>query len=114
MKKILLFIAFALLYAAFFSLGLECLWNLLGIAMAIALDGSSAAKQYPRFIPFCLIVGFFALSALIGIFILNFKVAEKYEFTKKFWLMQMTIAVALSISMIKPWEILFVFLQKTL
>ena len=114
MKKILLAIAFVMTYSIFLSLGLECLLNLFGISMGISLDGSSVLKQYPRFIPFCLIVGFFALSALIGIFILNFKAAEKYEFTKKFWLVQMIIAVALSFPMIKPWEILFEFLQKTL
>ena len=114
MKKILLSIAFALSYAAFLSLGLECLLNLLGISMGIALDGSSVVKQYPRFIPFCLIVGFLALAALIGIFILNFKASEKYEFTKKIWWAQMIISVAISIPMIKPWEMLFDFLQKTL
>jgi hypothetical protein len=114
MKKILLALAFAVAYAIFLGLGLECLLNLFGISMGIALDGSSVAEQYPRFIPFCLTVGFFALAALIGIFILNFKSSEKYEFTKKIWYVQMLIAVAVSVPMIKPWEMLFDFLQKTL
>ena len=112
MKKILLALAFAVAYATFLSLGLECLLNLFGISMGIALDGSSAAKQYPRFIPFCLIVGFLALAALVGIFILNFKASDKYEFTKKIWVPQMIIAFFVSIPMIKPWEMLFDFLQK--
>ena len=112
MKKILLALAFAVAYAIFLGLGLECLLNLFGISMGIALDGSSVAKQYPRFIPFCLIVVFLALAALIGIFILNFKSSEKYEFTKKIWWSQMIIAFAISIPMIKLWEMLFDFLQK--
>ena len=114
MKKILLALAFAVAYAIVLSLGLECLLNLLGISMAITLDGSSVTKQYPRFIPFCLIVGFFALAALIGLFILNLKASEKSEFTKKILWGQTIISVVLSIPMIKPWEMLFDFLHKTL
>lgn len=114
MKKILLALAFAVAYAIFLSLGFECFLNLLGISMAIFLDGVSVADQYPRFVPFCLIIGFLALAALIGVFILHFKVSEKYEFTKEIWWTQMIVAFVISIPMIKPWEMLFAFLQKTL
>ena len=113
MKKILLFIAFALLYAAFFSLGLECLWNLFGIAMAIALDGSSVAKQYPRFIPFCMIVGLGALVLLIATCVLNLKMSEKYGLTKKIWWIQSIFSLVISFPMVKVWELLFEFLQRT-
>ena len=112
MKKILLAITFATTYGIFLSLCLECFLNLLGMSMAISLDGASVTQQYPRLIPFCLIVGILALAALVGIFILNFKVSEKYGFTKKGWWMQMIITVAISIPMIKPWEMLFEFFTK--
>ena len=114
MKKMIIAITVAVIFATFFSLGLECCLNLFGMSMAIALDGSSVTKQYPRFIPFLLIVGIFALVSLIGIFILNLKVSVKKEFTKKIWWIQIIIAVAISIPMIKSWETLFDFLQKTL
>ena len=41
--------------------------------MAISLDGKSVVDMYPRFIPFCFAVGFFALFAIIGAVILNYK-----------------------------------------
>ena len=114
MKKYFLAIIFAIAYAIFLSLGLECLLNLLGLSMAISLDGPPVTKQYPRFIPFCFIVGIFALASIIVTFILNLKAFEKFEFTKNIWITEIIIAFVISIPMIKPWEMLFEFLQKTL
>ena len=113
MKKYFLAIIFVIAYAIFFSIGLECLLNLLGFSMAISLDGPPVTKQYPRFIPFCSIVGIFALASIIVTFILNLKASEKLGFTKKIWWMEIVIAFVISIPMIKPWEMLFEFLQKT-
>ena len=113
MKKYFLAIIFVIAYAIFFSIGLECLLNLLGFSMAISLDGPPVTKQYPRFIPFCFIVGIFALASIIVTFILNLKASEKLGFTKKIWWMEIVIAFVISIPMIKPWEMLFEFLQKT-
>ncbi|MBE6693702.1 MAG: hypothetical protein E7589_02940 [Ruminococcaceae bacterium] len=113
MKKLFFALACAVAYATFLGMGLECLFNLLGLTMAISLDGAVVTKQYPRFIPFCILAGFVALAALVAIFIFNLKVSEKYSFTKKIWWMQMIIAVIISLPMIKAWEMLFEFLQKT-
>jgi len=96
------------------SLGLKCLLVLLGMSVSISLDGSSVTTQYPRFIAFCLIVGASALSALVGIFIFNIKVSEKYNLTKKIWWFQMIASFVISIPMIKLWEMLFDYLQKLL
>lgn len=112
-EKKILAITFALVSAIFLSLALACLLNLLGMAMAISLDGPSVTKQYPRFIPFCLTAGIVALAAMIVTFILNLKASEKFEFTKNIWITEIVIAFVTSISMIKPWEMLFEFLQKT-
>jgi len=113
MKKFFLALAFAIAYAAFLSLGFECSLNLFGISMAISLDGSLVTKQYPRFIAFCIIVALLALVSIIAIFVLNLKVSDKFDHTKKIWWIQMIIAAVISIPMIKPWELLFEFLQKT-
>ena len=96
--------------AAFLSLGLECLLNLLGLAMAISVDSSA---QYPRFIPFCIVCGIVALLGLIAMLILNIKLSEKLNFTKTIWILEYAFALILSIPMIKLWEILFEFLQKS-
>ena len=86
--------------------------NLLGFSMAISLDGAAVTKQYPRFIPFCVIVGLGALVLLIATFILNLKMSEKYGLTKKIWWIQAIIALVISFPMVKAWELLFEFLQR--
>ena len=113
MKKYFLAFAFIVAYATFLSIGFECMLNLLGMSVAISLDGPPVTEQYPRFIPFCFIVGIFALASIIVTFILNLKASEKLGFTKKIWWMEMVISFVVSIPMIKPWEMLFEFLQKT-
>ena len=116
MKKAKFFFvpAFSIGYALVWSLGIECLLNLMGMAMAISPDSASVTEQLPRLIPFCVIVGVLALAALVSILILNLKVSEKYSFTKEIWWTQMVIAFIISIPMIKPWEMLFDLWQKTL
>ena len=104
---------FILANAAFLSLGTECLLNLLGFSMAISLDGKSVIEQYPRFIPFCAVLGIFALLGVISILFGNIKISEKLKFTKLIWYFQYIFALVLSIPMIKLWEMLFEFLQKT-
>ena len=113
MKKYFLTIIFVITYATFLSLGFECLLNLLDLSMAIALDGAAVIKQYPRFIPFCMIVGIGALALLIATFILNLKMSEKYGLTKKIWWNQSIFSLVISFPMVKVWELLFEFLQRT-
>ena len=92
------------------SLGIECLLNLLGFSMAISLDST---PSYPRFIPFCLTLGIVALLGLVAMLILNIKISEKLNFTKTIWIFEYSLALVLSIPMIKIWETLFEFLQTT-
>ena len=100
-------------YATFLSIGLECLLNVLGMSMAISLDGTAVTKQYPRFIPFCMIVGLLALVLLVSTFILNLKISEKHGLTKKIGMIQTIIVLVISFPMAKIWEIFFEFLQRT-
>ena len=110
MKKSICAILSILANAALFSLGIECLLNLLGLSMAISLD---SVEKYPRFIPFCLTLGIVALLGLVAMLILNIKISEKLNFTKTIWIFEYSLALVLSIPMIKIWETLFEFLQTT-
>ena len=94
--------------AIFLGLGLECLLNLLGYAMSLTLDSN---PRYPRFIPFCLIMGILALVGIVCVFIVNIKLSDKFSFTKKIWCFQYVFALVLSVPMIKVWEMLFDFLR---
>ena len=109
MKKSICIILSILANAALFSLGIECLLNLLSLSMAISLD---SVVKYPRFIPFCIVLGIVALLGLVAMLVLNIKISEKLNFTKTIWIFEYAFALGLSIPMIKIWEMLFEFLQK--
>ena len=113
MKKSILLPLFTFANALFFSLGMECLLSLLGIVMAVSLDGSSVLEQYPRFVPFCLVLGIACLAGLIAVLILNLKLSEKLALTKTSWVLQYVLAFVAALPAVKLWEMLFVFLQKT-
>ena len=98
--------------AALLSLGIECLLNLLASVMAVSLDAPSAAEQYPRFLPFCMVLGIVALLGLVAVLILNIKSSERLVFTKSAWIFEYVLAAVLSMPMIKLWEMLFDFLHK--
>ena len=100
--KIVAYFLFIIAYASALSIGMECLLNLFGISMGIALD-SNTVNQYPRFIPFCVAVGFLALITLALLVILNIKVSEKLDYTKRALYIQPIFAFVVSIPMIKLW-----------
>ena len=112
MKKISFIIlpTFTLGNTVFLSLGMTCLLDLLSISVGISLD---TEIEYPRFIPFCIILGIVALLGVGFLLLGNIKISEKLKFTKRAWYFQYIFALVLSIPMIKPWEMLFDFLQKT-
>ena len=109
MKKSICVILSILANAALFSLGIECLLNLLSLSMAISLD---SVVKYPKFIPFCIVLGIVALLGLVAMLVLNIKISEKLNFTKTIWIFEYVFVLALSLPMIKLWEMLFDFLQK--
>ena len=109
-KATFMALPFSLATAVFFSLGMSCLLHLLSLAMATSLDSSA---QYPRFVPFCIVLGIVATIGLIAMLILNAKVSEKFNLTKSVWIFAYIFAFVLSVPMLKLWEMLFDFLQKT-
>ena len=111
--KIVIIVLLAVVLAALASLGIECMLNLLSFSFGVSLDGGSAVAQYPRFVPFCTVVGFFSLAALVCLVLLNIKFFDKLDYTDAMWKTQVALAVILTLPMIKLWEMLFDFLQKT-
>ena len=113
MKKSIFIVlpAFTLGNATFLGLGMTCLLNLLSISVGISLDSKI---QYPRFIPFCIILGIVALIGVIFLLFGNIKISERLNFTKWLWCFQYIFAFVLSIPMIKLWQMLFDFLQETI
>ena len=109
MKKVTYIILSILANAALFSLGIECLLNLLSLSMAISLD---SVVKYPRFIPFCIVLGIVALLGLIAMLILNIKASEKLGFTKTIWIFEYVFALVLSLPLMNLWEMLFDFFTK--
>lgn len=117
MKKgmnILTYLLFAVLYACCFSLGMAGLLHYLGSIMAVSLDSGSVVQQYPRFVPFCIVVGIFSLAALVFLAVLNIKNSEKLNYNKPVWIAQSIGAFVISVPMMKMWELLFEALQKAL
>lgn len=104
---------FTAAYAFFFSIAAACFWELLGIALGAAIDGR-VIKAHPLFIPFCIIAALVAAVALVGIFAINLKGAERLGYTKKIWCVQFGAALVASIPAAVGWVFLFDFLQKTL
>jgi hypothetical protein len=111
MKKTIFYVIFTISYASILSLGAECLLNLLSVTMAISLDGGAITDKYPRFIPFCLIVGVVTLILLISLIALNVKFSNKLKYCKNIWIAQSICAFLISVPMIGAWELLFRFLQ---
>ena len=110
MKKYLIIFAYVVAYASLLSLGIACMLFVLSLVMSIELDSGSAAKVYPRFFAFNIILGFVSLISLIGIFVFNLFTSEKNGYTKKTWCVQMIISVALALPMIELWLTLISFL----
>ena len=114
MKKFLYSFLFTSGYSVFLSLGIECLLILLSFTVSVSPDGSSSAKLFSAFIPLCLVLGAFALAAIIILAVFNLKTSEKFNYTRATWYVQTVSAIVVSIPMIKLWELLREFLQQAL
>ena len=108
MKKFLLTLAFVVAYVVFLSMGLICLLSLVSVCMFV---NGPVIVRYPRFVPFCVKVGFLALIALIVTFVIHSKTSKKLGFSKKLFWIPIGAAALFSIPMLWPWEALFDFLR---
>ena len=103
--------AFSIAYALVFSLGFVCFMYLFEGYLVAAVFGESFLKDYPRFAPFCLIVGLSALATLFAVFGVNRYLSKKYVFGKAVWCVQMLVAFAVSIPMMELWTMLIEYLR---
>jgi len=111
-NKIILPVFFILFYVLFLSIGMSCLLAILGMALGASLDGKATLSLYPKFWPFCFLVGLFALIALIVLLALNIKFSHRLGYKKLTWLFQLVCAFFLSFPMIWVWDAVFEFLRK--
>ena len=98
--------AFTIAYAAVFSIGLACLWNLFLIALASGMFSEPVFKDYPRFVAFCYIVGMLALGGLLLLFILDGK-----TFIRRICWSKFGAIIGLSIPLFVLWNALLRYLQ---
>ena len=112
MINIVLYFLFSLAYSIFLSLGLTCLLRLFGMALALSLDGG-IFSSYPRFIPFCIVLAFLCVVAIVFLIIFNVKVSEKLNYTKFVWCVQFISSFIIAFFTMRAWEIFFDYLQKT-
>lgn len=103
--NILLASVFAVSFSAFLSLGFTCFVQLLGVFFS--------ANDYPRLVPFCLIVGMLALFAVLVILSLNAWAAMRLEFTVSSWMVEVIGIGFLPCPMLIIWQIVFHFLRTT-
>ena len=103
MKKYFSVSFFVIIYAVFFSIGAECLINVLSAFVSIF----PIPTLEQSFWLFCLAVGFLVLVAFVIVLLLNIKSSINIGYTKRTWLIQMISAVIIAIPMIKIWEIVF-------
>ncbi len=118
MKKQRIFpvILFALIYAVVLSFGIECLFQCIGTIGTIGgIDANvSPDKSYVLSYWLSLGAGILSVAALIGIFILNFNLSDKFGYNKYIWWIQSILSLVLTFFLVKPWEMLFVLLREQL
>ena len=101
---------FTLGHSLVMGMGLACLLRLLGMAMAMSLD-SSVVEEYPRFLPFCLLLGLGALVGLCLLTLFNLRTAKRVGYTKVTWSIQVALVLLLALPSARMWTELLSFLQ---
>ena len=112
MKKvpnIVAYLLFTLGYIIFLSLGMACLLFVSSGAFAASPDGT---VSYPRFLPFCLMVGVCCTIALCVLLFVNWLVAQDYGYTKEGCGLQAIIVFVLSLCLTQPWVMFLEFLHR--
>ena len=80
----------------------------------VSLDSDlTVMGEHRGFLLFCIVLGLLATAAIIALLVFNIKTAEKFDYSKKTWYVQMISALVISLPMLKIWEMLFEYLQKT-
>ena len=110
-KTLFPILLYSLGHAALVSLGAVCFLNV----AAITLSPFGSTGSYPRFLPFCVIVGILAFAAWVILFVLNARHLLNHD-THLRW--KIALEVALTVLLTLPgmwlWDTLFAWLQRVL
>ena len=108
-KNLFPILLYSLGHAALVSLGAVCFLNV----AAITLSPFGSTGSYPRFLPFCVIVGILAFAAWVILFVLNARYFLNHD-THLRW--KIALEVALTLLLTIPgmwlWDKFFTWLQR--
>ncbi|MBQ7379951.1 MAG: hypothetical protein IJW70_09800 [Clostridia bacterium] len=105
---------FTVSYAVLLGLGTECFLTIFGMLLAAAtFGGKPLIEEYPRLVPFCVLVGFLALIAIIVLCALNFFIARELKSTAITWIIEIVCSLALSVPMLMLWHMVIEYLRIT-
>lgn len=107
LKLVILFLS----YTLFLSLGLAFFWELFGFALVFAVDGYYFIRQYPRYLPFCVIGELIAFIGFLIVVSINMKISKKIDLSKRKWITFSIAIFLISIFIAKWWLDFFWFLQ---
>ena len=114
MKKItnsIPLILYTLGHAAVISLGAVCFLNV----AAITLSPFGSTGSYPRFLPFCVIVGILAFAAWVILFVLNARHLLNHDtHLRRKIALEVVLTLILTLPGMLLWNNLFCWLQKIL
>lgn len=112
MKKTFISIFFGFLYSIFSSLVFVCLVELSGIFFSATVFEISIIKDYPRLIPFCIIVGALSFVLLVIAVVCEILLLKKIKFSGVQLLAQVAVVTVCQIPTFYIWYTVMIFLQK--
>ena len=110
-KKIMVFV-FTVIHVIIFSLGVACFLGALGTMLGASLDHVNPWKEYPLFMPFCVIVGLVSFVLFIITLALNIRFIGKAELSNKVWIVEVLCTLVALIPMLYFWDMVFEILGK--
>ena len=110
-KTLFPILLYSLGHAALVSLGAVCFLNV----AAITLSPFGSTGSYPRFLPFCVIVGILAFAAWVILFVLNARHLLNHDtHLRRKIALEVVLTVFLTLPGMWLWDNLFCWLQKLL
>ncbi|MBR5272023.1 MAG: hypothetical protein IKU25_01325 [Clostridia bacterium] len=105
-------LGFSVLHAIALSVGIYCFLDVFSGFLVAAVFDEPLLANYPRYVPFCIVVGLLALIAFILICWLNTKLFKKHSFTKPMLVVEAIVTLALTVPLVMVWADFFAYLHK--
>ncbi len=114
--KFLFVILFVLVYAVVLSFGIECLFQCIGAVGTVSgIDANVSSDKLDVLLYWLSFgAGILSAAALVAIFILNFNLSDKLGYNKYVWWLQSILSLVLAFFLVKPWEMLFLYMREML